>query len=199
MQEVKDIWTWTFIFDTARNFGAIYLWTSSPTILEKENGLLDSHSIPSFLEIWEQFEESSGMWRCVDLVWTDVSEERIACIFRDMPLWHISLRIHRFHFIVLSHDTKIHRVSRNLLPIRLQISGYLDQHEDKNADRSIFFVENASWATISYSKRTQIHGDRTLMAYMLFSSPSRTSIIVYNFALSPFFKLKNSFECSHKI
>jgi hypothetical protein len=25
---------------------------------------------------------SSGMWRCVDLVWTDISEERIASIFR---------------------------------------------------------------------------------------------------------------------
>jgi hypothetical protein len=36
---------------------------------------------------------SSGMWRCVDLMWTDVSEERIAAIFRvekstsEEPTW----------------------------------------------------------------------------------------------------------------
>jgi hypothetical protein len=43
---------------------------------------------------------SSGMWRRVDLVWTDVSEERIASIFRveksaiEEPAWAGGCRLH---------------------------------------------------------------------------------------------------------
>jgi hypothetical protein len=47
--------------------------------------------LPKFMSSWRM--PSSGMWRRVDLVWTDVSEERIASIFRaqksasEEPAW----------------------------------------------------------------------------------------------------------------
>jgi hypothetical protein len=50
-----------------------------------------SQAIPNYNRLWRM--PSSEMWRRVDLVWTDVSEERIAPIFRveksasEEPAW----------------------------------------------------------------------------------------------------------------
>jgi hypothetical protein len=45
-----------------------------------------------FSQQWLWRMPSSGMWRCVHLVWTDVSEERIGSIFRVEKFSHLLAR-----------------------------------------------------------------------------------------------------------
>jgi hypothetical protein len=81
------------------------------------NFILSVCRIWGFWQRWLWRIPSSGLWRHVDLAWTDVSEERIASIFRveksvsEEPAWVGGNRLHGFIsqktvFFILSVETE---------------------------------------------------------------------------------------------
>jgi hypothetical protein len=66
----------------------------------------------SFSQLWLWRMSSSEMWRCVHLVWTDVSEERIASELSLQPLAHAGSSLADFSplkmEVIRPSDTSVH-------------------------------------------------------------------------------------------
>jgi hypothetical protein len=140
------------------------------------------HCDDRFVVTWRM--PSSGMWRRVDLVWTDVSEEFTASIFRveksasDGPVWAGGSR--------LSHQSKTH----------IPEDGILHIHRRANLNSYFLLVYVATVAAESGKSESWVD---TLTALWFPSVPQAMESIIFKqeigYCQKPSEKQPN--ECTH--